>query len=527
MKKKISAIILAVIMVLGMIGCGNNNTEKDKTSESTQEKVSVEASSSVENQTPAIDVSERVDLICYFVGDPPADMQKVQDKINEILLEKINATITFQHTTWTNTNEKYYMILSGGEQVDIICTNPWRNYYGLIEKGAFLELNDLIDQYAPELRSAVGENFFDLTYIDGELYTVPNNYVEYNTGGIVYREDLRKKYDLPVPDTMENVKAFMAGIKENDPTMQVINPQCANILVWLDKLYALKPADNAGINVPYNDVNDIQVYWGSQEHIDDMKQIREWALAGYWPSDAIGESTTNSLTSFEAGETALMVSGVNYNKYLSSASKMKELNAEWEIGFVDQAEFSGVTYPAPPYNNGTAIPTNSKNPERAMMAIGLLYTNEELNHLLMYGIEGEHYTVDANGYYVEGDNYAAYPYEGANSWAFRNVDYMLNRESSQAMLDHFAYLDTIAAETVTPFVNHSTDYSGVITETVNEKAAVDALKKEYLIPLEYGMVDDIEEGIAQFIDAANKAGLQKVQDEVVSLWNEYLESKGY
>ena len=46
--------------------------------------------------------SERVDLVFYLLGDAPAGLDRVEDKINEILLEKANATVDFQFSTWTD-----------------------------------------------------------------------------------------------------------------------------------------------------------------------------------------------------------------------------------------------------------------------------------------------------------------------------------------------------------------------------------------------------------------------------------------
>ena len=202
-------------------------------------------------------------------------------------------------------------------------------------------------------------------------------------------------------------------------------------------------------------------------------------------------------------------------------------NPEWEVGYVSLADISGVAYPAAPYHNGIAIPSSSENPERAMMAIDLLYTDEEMNHLLMYGIEGDHYTVDENGYYVPAENNAAFGYESCNSWNFRNTALMLSRESEQDTLKHFEHLGEIAANTVTPYVNHEEGFGGILTESKNQDAAITALLTEYITPMQYGMVEDIEGNMAAFMEAAKKAGLEEVQAEYTELWNEYLDSKGY
>lgn len=512
---------MAAALMLGCFaGCGNQ--ENDGTQGN--DKETQEEGGEQGDESTAPDTSEHVDLVCYFLGDPPDDIQKVQDKINEILEEKINASITFQFTTWTDAGSKYSMVLSGGENCDIIYTAPYIGYYDFMDKDAFLELTDLIDQYAPELWDAVGERFFEETYIEGELYTIPNNYTEYTTYGISYREDLRKKYDLPVPDSMENLEAYMAGVKENEPDMQILNPQCAEYLVKLDRALAY---DKYGLQIPYNDVHDIQNYWGSDQQIADYKKLKEWVDAGYWPVDAIGSSSQDPLVDFESGQTALLLGGNNFSKYLNSKVKMAEQNPEWEIAYVDNTKFNGVTYPAAPYHNGIAIPTNSLNPERAMMAISLLYTDEELNHLLMYGIEGEHYTIDENGYYVEAENNAAYGYEASNAWNFRNTALMLERSSQQELSDYYKEMDAVASQTVTPYVNHEEGFNCVITENTVAETTINALTQEYLTPLEYGMVEDIEGQVAAFMEKAEEVGLSDLQDEVITQWNEYLESKGY
>lgn len=41
--------------------------------------------------------------------------------------------------------------------------------------------------------------------------------------------------------------------------------------------------------------------------------------------------------------------------------------------------------------NGMRIFSKFKNPERALMALGLLRNDEEINDLFCYGVEGVHY----------------------------------------------------------------------------------------------------------------------------------------
>ncbi len=511
---------LALAMLVGCLaGCGNQNnvptkesTEKSKVEETKQEESS------------AIDTSKRVDLVCYFIGDEPKDMDKVSEKINEILLEKINATITFNFSTWTDYTNKYTMVLAGGEDCDIIYTATWIKFYELVEDEAFLELSGLIDTYAPDFKAMVDESYFDMVTLDGEIYCMPNTYDEYNNGGLMYREDLRKKYNLPIPNSIENLEAYMQGIKENEPTQtEIIADPSSVFQMNSTSVSALMPL---GLMVDYNNPGEVLTTFDREEEIlEELKTLKRWADAGYWSKSAIANSSSNKTGDFEAGKIVVYGNSVGPSKYITSKSAIASSNPDWEVGYIPYPEINGIAYANTPLGNGTAIPVNSKNPERAMMAINLLFTDKELNHLILYGIEGEHYNIDENGYYVaiEGSGYG---YEASDAWNFRNKEYMLKQESNKELDDIFARCDAVAAKTNTPGVNIYAGFRGTISNTA-AKSAFDAVTTEYMTPLRFGMVDDVEAGFKKYLEEAKKVGLEDLQKEYIKLWKEYIESKGY
>ena len=58
--------------------------------------------------------------------------------------------------------------------------------------------------------------------VGGKVYAIPCTWPEYVCNGVKYREDLRVKYDLPVPDSVENLEAYLLGIQENDPSQGLL-----------------------------------------------------------------------------------------------------------------------------------------------------------------------------------------------------------------------------------------------------------------------------------------------------------------
>jgi putative aldouronate transport system substrate-binding protein len=195
LQKRIFSLLTAVCLIISLAACAQSNAPANasqaaqESAAATQEQASAappEASSAApESEAPASAAAnqDRVDLVFYIMGDPPKDQKIVEDAINEKLLEKLNATVTFQFSTWTDFQQKYATELTSGSP-DLIYIANWLNYGQLSAAGAFLELDGLLDQYAPELKELAGESMLNQCRVDGELYAIPNLWPEYVPSGI-------------------------------------------------------------------------------------------------------------------------------------------------------------------------------------------------------------------------------------------------------------------------------------------------------------------------------------------------------
>jgi putative aldouronate transport system substrate-binding protein len=61
-----------------------------------------------------------------------------------------------------------------GQTVDIINANSELNYVDYVKKGAFLPIEDLVQQYAPETYAMIPESFWNAMYVDGHMYGIPS-----------------------------------------------------------------------------------------------------------------------------------------------------------------------------------------------------------------------------------------------------------------------------------------------------------------------------------------------------------------
>lgn len=482
----------------------------------------------------AVSTAQRVNLVLYQVGDPPNDIAAVQSKINEILLSKINATLTVNFSTWTDWVTKYNMVLASGEPCDLIYTANWMSYAALSNNDAFVPLDNLLPQYAPELWNLIPQGSWNQMRVKGNIYSVPLSAGEYGMGGVMYREDLRAKYNLPVPDSLENIEAYAAGIKQNEPNQQIFGDAVTTgnfgILYGTPSVFASKygwvyPDPVYGIVADYNNPSQSYNYWNSQDFRDDMKLMKRWADLGFWSRSVLSES--NDADVFGSGKSVIAVSGMNPAKYIGAVNSFAETHPDWKVGYAIYARKNGVAYANSPIANGTAIPINSRNPERAAMALNLLYTDKTLNQLIMYGIEGTHYTINANGYYTKGPKGDDYGYEGANTWNLRNPKNQIPQESDKALNAVFDELHALALKTKTPDVDIYSGFTENYESYSAERAALSTVLVQYLAPIQAGLVSDVDAAIDEFLQKARAAGLDRIQQEYSRQWKAYCEQYGY
>ncbi len=534
-KKWICLLLVAAIM-MSAAACGKsdgntknnqNNNTGDKNNSSDQ------ATSGQEAPDSAIDTSERVDLVFYVMGDAPKDELKVEDAINKILLKKLNATVDFQFATWTDWSQKYNLELTSGS-ADLIYVANWNNYQTLANSGAFLELDDMLATYAPDILNTVSSSLLDQCKVSGKLYAIPATWAEYTSPGIMYREDVREKYNLPVPDSLENVEAFLLGVKENDPQQGLLNcttNDSTGLQVAFDGAQALNLKYSwvitnglpYGLTADYDTPSDIYDYWFSDDFVTDMKLMKKWADLGFWTRSALSDA--NDADIYKNGFCVMKVGGQNPNKDIDAVNSFAENHPDWKSEYLAYGEVNGAIYPGHATQNATAVVRGSKNAQRALMVLNLMLCDKEVNDLVEYGIEGTHYSIDTEGIYQNLSK--DFPYEGFNTWALRNGDYKLPQKTDVLLKQMFSRYEEIGNKTKFPNINIYGGFSEDYNEYQVERSAVSDVMRQYLAPLQAGLVKDVEISVEEFRNKVKEAGLDICREAFEKQWQIYCEEHGY
>lgn len=531
MKKKITAMFLALMMIVSAVGCGQKQNGE---SGSESAKSTKKAAESTSEKKGDIDTSQEVQLKMILLGDKPADFDVVYEKVNELMKKKINATLEVEFYGWGDWSQKYPLAFASGEDFDLIYTSSWAYYPQQVEKGGFLELTDeLLSTYAPESYTRVTKDQWENTKINGKVYMIPyGRKVANNSQMVLIRGDLREKYNIPEVKDLESYKNFLLEIAEKEDSVLAYNAGGSDGAMYVCSLFSSQQYGIGGVglfgiyatgiclDIPATTESGIPQYLDVLEDERIMgayKLMKEFREAGVWSQSALSNQTF-PLAAFENGTSASMPQGAG-NTALTY-EKLNALHPEWKLEIAEIDYATDDIWINPSTADGMAVHANAKNPERALMALDLLRYDKEINDLTTLGIEGVHWEAVGDTQYRSLEKSVDFPPDGACPWGWRTELFRDSADCPQIVLD---YQKRVQEEgKIAPALLFNFDSEPVSAEF----AACSAIAAEYAPILRSGFAEDVEGTWKEYRDKLNSVGFEKVLEEYKKQLEEFLTSYG-
>ena len=468
---------------------------------------------------------EPVTLEWYVATDQLPDNQMVFDALNAYFQEKINATINFHFIAPSEYSDKMSPILMSGQQVDIVNCNSGIGYVDYVMKEAFIPIEDLLVDYAPETYAMIPEGLWDAMRVNGHIYGVPSYKDSVLMYAVMINKTLADELGLDLPETVDSYKDMIEILREafearNDlhPEYVLEDGEFVPMTRTFPDLVQWAPYETissfAVVNVP-----GIEAYEGmgsgetvfnmyaTQEYRDLCNTTAELVAEGvlhdnpwYWDPDRIYSNDPYAYLVSDIGNGYVYVSEHQYSQNYVSLM----------IPFTNNIATTNYLQAAV-----NAVSVTSPNPERAVMALELINTDPFVATALRFGLEGEHWVQsdEENVINFDGTRNGDPANRGHYYWYGANFGALVYSKVPQGYPNNF--MDLIKAANESAISDTNLGFIFDPTPVQDELAACSAVIGEYETGLKWGWIaaDEVDARIDEFLAKLDEAGAQAVIDE--------------
>lgn len=552
MKKRTICLLLAMIMVLSIVlaGCSKTaetpaadetpaTTEPAETTDNTETPEAPE-----ETAEPALE-QKTIQLMITGAGKQ-ANSDKVWAAFNEQLQQYVpNTTVEFIDVPFEEYSEKFSQVLASGEGVDLAWTGWLINKPQNIADGNLMPLDDLLAEYGQGIVDVLGENVVEIhRNADGNIYYLPSwqGLCGERRGWLVVTEIAELAGDTWIEDTEAALNKWRNNYSDNTEAFQAVLDQATKYLAAAKEAGKLGAGINTGrvfgwsmyngtrsnpgvggseIGIPFEDNTFTVIDGVASEHYKlYAKTMADWYKEGYIRSDIMSVDTS-TLTMPKNGEITDTTYVFSCDPYLTEADQEAAIaDAGMDMTYLPIEENAYLILGG---DTSYAIPYCADEPERAMMVLNAIYSQPDLYNTLIYGIEGEDYTKNADGTittsYVGASPTADDSY-GIQRWIIGSCKNALINNGTDP--NYYADLEALEATAqVNPFLNFTfdrTNVEGICASILN-------VYYEYGPQIDNGVAgDNWEELYNNYMAARKDAGIEELVTEFQNQLNAYIEA---
>ena len=503
--KKLLALLLALVMILGMTACAGSG--KDDT----------------------------VTLKIWFHGSnvTPEASEKVMKEVNAYLKDKLNVQVEPIWGTWGDFDTATTTALAGGDDVDIYFTCNWsaNEYNKYARDGYWVKLDDMLESCAPDLLELIPQGIWDCAKTNGKdgmgIYAVPGlkdtaTQNCWDVNGTLLAE---LGYDVDAvcaagldyySADFEEMLAAAKAAKGNDFYPLLIEPAVLERMVTHSSIIT---GDLNGANMlsyyydaehPSKDIGSTIVNkYATEEFAKFAAKTYEYAQKGYISPSCQSTETANDYRNATQLEGNYLFGTQSYafgcELDYSEARKIDVRMVPETAAYMDCTSGQGAMM---------AISTASKHPEEALKFLNLLNSDSKLMTMMNYGLEGTNYTVndDKTISFVDETRAGYWPWTNGMG----NVR-ILPETKAQGTGFWTSFADYYNAAETLPYGGFIFD-SSVMKD---ESAAIANVYAQYAFNLMSGAVNP-DEVLPEFLSKLEAAGMNEFVAEANAQMEAYL-----
>lgn len=217
--KKFLSFILALVILVGIIGCNNNSNETVKEIKNVTEDTG-NGEALIVNKYGWEVPKEPLKITFYAGYDDQAEVDKIAKPMAKFYKDEFNVEIK-KVVYSIDMNEKLNLMLASGDYPEVITNMDDEMAEKFIRQGKAIDLTSLIEEYAPNIKEKLGKYMSLLKTADGKVFKLPIAWGENpNVAGWDFgiRYDWWKEIGSPAYKTPEEYYQVVKQIMDKHPT---------------------------------------------------------------------------------------------------------------------------------------------------------------------------------------------------------------------------------------------------------------------------------------------------------------------
>ncbi|XEC94412.1 DUF3502 domain-containing protein [Paenibacillus tarimensis] len=478
-----------------------------------------------------------VELKSITMGtEPQTGMDEFYKQLDELTVKDLGAKIRFDFIPWGDEKNQISRAIVAKEY-DLYVGGGWSDYPSFAQKNAFADLKPLLGE-VPELVKHYN-GALERVELGGKLFGIPQ-FGKPGAGGegVLYREDLRKEWNLPEIKDFASLEQYLYKAKEEFPDTPMINDPRVGYRIFqmiAGGKYIFNPLTQmqgtaftvSTLDNPYKAIN----VYETPEFKEAVTIAQKWYKDGIIAHDILaaqGNETDKTKQLMLAGQKPLEFSNHFWAVSGAYVPAIKVEHPDYEFGWLDfTLDMAPANVWMPQLTLDTtaiSVGAHSKYPEIALKFIEKAHTDRTYYDLLQYGVSGIHYN------FVDGVvNYDGIADKNRRpGWTGLNDGFM-NYKSKypgewQAYADKMEQEGAPLAEKngVYPYEGFFFNTSGLSAEL----SSLETARTQYIQPWSAGVIKkSIDEDLEAAMKQLKAAGLDKYMEELQKQLDEFAAAK--
>lgn len=484
---------------------------------------------------PATGAPVKITFIESWFGVP--QFKESIDPVTQALSEKAQAeglNAEFQSLLLDDHETKYPALYASGADFTMAFDAPWYKMTTLRAQNALLPLEGLFDQYGQKLKEAVTDEIYKTNFVGDHIYGIPTGYYYGGTGGVIFREDLRTKYNAAMPTSeagWPSLEPFLDAVLKNEKGLIPFGNVTTQSLTGYNRNRRSWSVGTTKTGVIILDATKDWTFVDEEDNpdfIEAAKLLRSWWEKGYVNKTDLtfsGSSQNAQVDYVYPGKIAACVENEPDYKWVDQSKQMKAAIPEADLRGVDMTGMRAGMKALGALKQWNFVVFNASAPQEAheagMKWFNWLVGSQDNIDLWLMGIDGTNYKKEDNLRFSEvagtdaARNYRRQWYVSGVSGRFQRQPKDLPKEAEEAL----KFFSTAENWVFNPHERFEPDVKALEVDS----AKLNAVYDEAVHGLNTGQTPT-DEAIASMKKLLDDAGRQEYKAKLQKQLNDFIAS---